>query len=118
MNDQENATNDAFYAHVFWLDEWFTPDKHDILHFADQNQHAIFDELTILHWQGSDVIAQLNALQERLGAKVIEVIEMVVAENARRDWTEIARRETSHTIDDLIRLLWEPGRERGCEYTE
>jgi len=117
MNDQENVTNDTFYAHVFWLDEWFTPAKHDILHITDQAHHMIFNELTTLHWKEPDIIAQLNVLQERFGAKVIEVIAMVVAENSRRDWAEIARHEKSHTIDDLIRLLWGPGREKGCEFT-
>ena len=115
MNDQGNTANDAFHEHVFWLDEWFTHDKDDILHFTGQDQRTIFDELTQLGWKEPDVIAQLDALQERFGARLIEVIAMVVAENTRRDWAEIARRETSHTIDDLIRLLWEPGREKGCE---
>ena len=117
MNDRENAANHAFHTLVFWLDGWFTRDSDATLHFADQDRRAIFDELTTLNWKEPDIVAHLDALHERFGAKLIEVIEMVVAENSRLDWAEVARRETSHTIDDLIRLLWEPGREKGCAYT-
>jgi hypothetical protein len=117
MNDQENAADDAFFTHVFWLDGWFAYDQDDILHFADQGQRMIFDALTALDWKEPVVIAQLDALHERFGARLLKVIELVMAENTRRDWAEIARRETSHMIDDLIRLLWEPGRGKGFEYT-
>jgi predicted ArsR family transcriptional regulator len=108
--------DDAFHTHVSWVAEWFAHDKRGTLPFTDQGQQTVFDELTSLGWKEPDIIAQLDALYERFGAKLIQVIEMAVAENNRRDWAEIARRETGHTIDDLIRLLWEPGRERGCEY--
>jgi hypothetical protein len=117
MNDRENAANDAFYTHVYWLDGWFTHGSDAIPSFSDWEQRAIFDALTKLDWKDLAIIAQLDALHEQFGPKLIQVIEMVVAENTRRDWAETARRETSHTIDDLIRLLWEPGRERGWEYS-
>ena len=117
MDHQENVTDDTFHTHFFWVAERFTHDKGDTLAFSHQNQRTIFDELTKLGWKEPDITAQLDALHEQFGVKLIEVIETVVAENTRRDWVEIARRETSHTIDDLTRLLWEPGRERGWEFT-
>jgi hypothetical protein len=117
MSEKEREADDTFHTHVPWVAEWFAQDKRDTLPFTGQGQQTIFDELTSLGWGGPDIIAQLDALHERSRARLIDVVEMVVAENNRRDWAEIARRETSHTIDDLIRLLWEPGRERRCEYT-
>ncbi|RLD07223.1 MAG: hypothetical protein DRI65_05120 [Chloroflexota bacterium] len=32
-------------------------------------------------------------------------------------WSEIARAEESHSVADLIRLLWEPLKTRGFEFT-
>lgn len=117
MNDQENTAADAFHSQISWLDKWFTHDTDLVLPFTDQDQRAIFDELTALDWKNPDIIAQLDALHERVGEKLVEVIEMVVAENTRRDWAEIARQKSSCTIDDLIQVLWEPGRERRFQYT-
>jgi predicted ArsR family transcriptional regulator len=116
MKNQENSADDIFHKHVSWLDEWFKYDKQDILHFTTHDQQVIFDELST-HWKEPGILARLNVLQERFGTKVIEVIEMVVAENIRREWAEIARKKNSHTIDDLIRLLWEPLREQGFEFS-
>ncbi|MBN1430182.1 MAG: L-2-amino-thiazoline-4-carboxylic acid hydrolase [Anaerolineae bacterium] len=114
MNEQDDT---LLQSHIRWLSDWFAPDKRDVLCFTDQEQRALFDELATLDWRRSGIIAQLDALQERLGPIVVDVIEAVVAQSSRRVWTEVAQQETSKTIDDLIRVLWEPGRGRLFDYT-
>lgn len=62
-------------------------------------------------------IAILNGLRERLGPQVTEAVSEMAAEAARAKWAEIARQEGSNTIEDIIRLLWEPLRAKGFEFT-
>jgi predicted ArsR family transcriptional regulator len=63
------------------------------------------------------LIALLNGLKKRLGPGVVGAVEDTMAERMREQWAEIAAREGSNTIEDLIRVLWEPGRAQGFEFT-
>jgi predicted ArsR family transcriptional regulator len=74
-------------------------------------KHALFRE----GWERTVWI--LNGLQERLGDAVPAAIEEMVAEDVRAGWARIAAGENTQTIDDLIRLLWEPLREKGFEFS-
>jgi hypothetical protein len=58
MNGRENAASDAFHTHVFWLDDWLTRDK--VTHFADQDQHAIFDKMTASAAPSDSTMYHLN----------------------------------------------------------
>ena len=118
MNTQETPVYERFHQQLFWLDGWFQEKKKAILPLINQEQETIFDTLS-QQWKQRDVIALLNALAEQFGKeKVVEIVEMVVAENARAEWAEIAREEGSNTIDDLVRILLEPLRDgQGFEFT-
>lgn len=59
----------------------------------------------------------LAGLEQRLGAQVAGAVDDLVAQDVRAEWAERAAREGSNTIDDLIRLLWEPLRAQGFEFT-
>ncbi len=63
------------------------------------------------------VLLILEGLRARLGDGVIAAVEDLVAERTREQWAQIAEREGSNTIDDLIRVLWEPAVEEGFEFT-
>ena len=65
----------------------------------------------------SQTIAILDRMKTRFGPDVYSVVEEVMAERARSRWFEIARRQKSCTIDDLIRILWEPLKARGFEFS-
>lgn len=118
MDHQEKLLYERFYKQLFWLDEYFQKEKKAILPLSDQDQETIFDELC-QHWKQGNVIAVLDALAGQFGKeKVIEVVEMVVAENTRRGWAEIARSAKSNTIADLVRILLEPLHDvEGFEFT-
>jgi predicted ArsR family transcriptional regulator len=59
----------------------------------------------------------LDRMKKRFGQDVYEVVEEMVAESTIIKWSEIARDEEKHTIAELIRLLWEPLKTRGFEFT-
>jgi predicted ArsR family transcriptional regulator len=59
----------------------------------------------------------LNGLEDRLGDQVVEAVDDIVEHDVREGWKQISERESSHTIEDFIRLLWEPLPEQGFEYT-
>ena len=59
----------------------------------------------------------LNRMKATFGPDVAKVVDQMVADRTLKQWSEIAQSETSHTIEDLVRLLWEPLRTRGFEYT-
>lgn len=59
----------------------------------------------------------LRALKDRFGPEVSSVVERVTEEQVRKEWVEIGRKEKSNTLEDLVRLIWEPIREIGYEFT-
>lgn len=58
----------------------------------------------------------LKGLHDRLGEPLVGALGDLAAENARARWSTIAAERESHTIEDLIVLLWEPLRPAGFEY--
>jgi predicted ArsR family transcriptional regulator len=59
----------------------------------------------------------LDRMKKRFGPEVYEVVEEMVAERTLNQWSQIAKGEKSHTAADIIRLLWEPLKTRGFEFT-
>lgn len=64
-----------------------------------------------------DKVELFKALKDKFGDEVVAVIESVGAERARREWRMRAQQHGSHTIDDLLDLLWEPLKAKGFEFT-
>lgn len=62
-------------------------------------------------------IEMLNRMKSRFGSEVSDVVDEMVAERTRKQWSEIAQAEENHTAADLVRLLWEPLATRGFEFT-
>ena len=63
------------------------------------------------------IIDILDRMEKRFGSGVYQVVEETVAESTIAKWSEIARGEESRTVADIIRLLWEPLRARGFEFS-
>jgi hypothetical protein len=59
----------------------------------------------------------LERMKERFGPDVYKVVEETMAERTVKKWSEIAQHEKSCAIDDLIRILWEPLKARGFEFS-
>jgi predicted ArsR family transcriptional regulator len=60
----------------------------------------------------------LRGLEERLGDPVVAAVDDTMGEAVRAEWARLAEQTGSNTIEDLIRLLWEPLRAQGFEYTQ
>ncbi len=107
-----------FYALAFWLEGWFHPDRKAGLPFSGPDQEAVFDELARL-WKKQDILSVLGACEHRFGrARVLEVIDLVVATNCRREWAEVARKEGRNGVEDLARVLLRPLQgAQGFEFT-
>jgi predicted ArsR family transcriptional regulator len=105
---------DAFRRLYPWLTDWFR--RPNAVLFAEAGQKAIAAELG-RRWGEVHPIALLNELRDRLGARVAEVVRVIVFENARDDWAAIAARQSGRGVEDLIRLLWEPLGSAGFEFT-
>lgn len=63
------------------------------------------------------VVRLLKGLHDRLGEPLVAALGDLAAENARARWSAAAAARDTHTIEDLIALLWEPLRPAGFEYT-
>jgi predicted ArsR family transcriptional regulator len=74
----------------------------------DQLQRAFTGRLVFL----------LRGLQQRLGDPVVAAVDDTMSGAIRAEWARLAAQNGSNTIGDLIRLLWEPLRAQGFEYTQ
>jgi len=64
-----------------------------------------------------DKIALFNALQEKFGVEVAEVIERTESEKSKSEWRAIAASNNAGSLDDFDRLFWQPLKAMGFEYT-
>ena len=60
----------------------------------------------------------LRGLEQRLGDPLVAAVNDTMGEAIRAEWARLAEQTGSNTIEDLIRLLWEPLRSQGFEYTQ
>jgi hypothetical protein len=107
-----------FHALTPWLDKWFREDAKPSLPLTGPDQEAVFDALA-RGWKKVDIASLLGACEREFGrARVLEVIDLVVATNCRREWAEVARKEGRNGVDDLARLLLLPLQSgQGFEFT-
>ncbi len=70
------------------------------------------------HSHMRNTIELLDALKQRFGQDVVNIVDKVVAERTHREWTAIAENAKANTLDDLIRTLWSSKlRSRGYKFT-
>lgn len=62
-------------------------------------------------------ISLLDGLKARLGHQVVTALDDMIAQDTLQEWEQKAAQEPGNTIEDLIRLLWEPLRAQGFEFT-
>jgi predicted ArsR family transcriptional regulator len=69
----------------------------------------------VMHYTG---IAELiRGLHEKFGDEVYKTVANLNGDKAYNEWKGIAEKNGNNSIDDLIKLLWEPLRADGFEYT-
>jgi L-2-amino-thiazoline-4-carboxylic acid hydrolase len=53
-----------------------------------------------------DTVELLEALTDRFGPQVMEVVDQVVADRSHRTWEQIARDHGNNSLEELLRLIW------------
>jgi predicted ArsR family transcriptional regulator len=108
-------TTDVVAENASWLDDVFAhPENREL--FDDEDRLAIQGELSN-RWVQEDRLELLNELEDRFGeAAVLAVIDKIIDFNCRRDWGQVGR-EKGNSLENFIRLLWEPLQESGFEYS-
>jgi len=108
-------TTDVVAEQIGWMDGIFTHAENRNL-FDDEEQLAIQSELSN-RWVKENRLELLNDLRERFGeAAVFTVIDKIIDSNCRRDWEQIGK-EKDNSLENFIKILWEPLQESGFEYS-
>jgi predicted ArsR family transcriptional regulator len=81
-------------------------------------EHDIIKEMKE-NWGMTDTMTLLNGLTDKYGDKAYEAVDRYFEFIIRKDWSEIGKKEAHDgtEIDDFIRLLWEPIKNLGFEFT-
>jgi predicted ArsR family transcriptional regulator len=93
-----------------WLDSWFQPEKAET-HDFDAGERELFNSLApawLAAEPGAAKIAALESASERFGRELVfALVEKLCADETRAHWAGLVREEGG-SLDDLVRLLWEP----------
>jgi hypothetical protein len=118
-SEQPKSCAERWKELLDWLDFWFQPEKAET-HDFDAVERELFDSLApawLLAEPGSGKIAALESASERFGReRVLALIGKTCANETSSYWGELARKE-GNSLDDLVRLLWEPLPELGFEFS-
>jgi len=118
MKNFYEIINQNFHEQLFWLDSWISKERKGVITFSNAKQEMIFDNFVKL-WNKKPITLLLDQLSEIYGMdNVKEVIELVVAENNKLDWAEVAEKKGSNSIEDLVNHLLIPIQgKQGFEFT-
>ncbi len=85
---------------------------------ARSTEYAILAQLKE-GWGKRDTAGLLTALTAEHGDAAGKAVERFLELNIRRDWAEIGKTEAheGREIEDFIRVLWDPLKAQGFEYT-
>jgi predicted ArsR family transcriptional regulator len=109
---------DAFLQCFGWVTELL--EKRPASDFFDSSseEYAIVEKLRA-GWGKRDTAELLRELDDEYGERAGQAVEAYLERNVYMDWAETGRREAHEgkEIDDFIRLLWEPLKSMGFEYS-
>lgn len=109
---------DDFTVLFGWFPEQFEKHPIDGVFSPGSVEHDILTRFRD-GWGAGDTADLLRELSAAYGEKAGQAIEDYFAACLRQNWAQIGKRE-SHAgaeIEDFIRVLWEPLREDGFEFT-
>lgn len=99
--------NDPIERNLPWLTPWFTNPKQSNLSLNEEGS-KILNEISSC-WAYTEKVALFDSLGARFRREMVgEVIDEVVKSHIMPEWAEIGQNQSSKTVDDLVRLLWEP----------
>jgi predicted ArsR family transcriptional regulator len=117
--EQAVSCADRWKELLDWLDFWFQPGKAEA-HGFDARERELFGSLAPAWLEaqpGEEKIAVLDAAAERFGReRVLSLLEKICGDETRAHWVGLVREQGS-SLDDLVRMLWEPLPALGFEFT-
>jgi hypothetical protein len=118
ISEQPRSCAERWKEQLDWLDAWFQPEKAEA-HDFEATERELFDSLAPA-WLGAEAgaekIAALESASDSFGReRVLALIGTLCADETSAYWSELARKEGG-SLDDLVRLVWEPLLERGWEF--
>lgn len=75
------------------------------------------EKLGLSRYQMIAKLQVLEALRERFGDEVIEIVEKTTGKNTKDGFASLAVQKGSNSIEDLISVLWAPAITFGMAYT-
>jgi predicted ArsR family transcriptional regulator len=108
-------SKDYIAEQISWLDGIITHPENSTL-FHDETQVVIQIELSN-RWTQENRLELLNNLAHKFGEEgVLAVIDKIIYANCSRDWAQLGR-EKDNSLDNFFKLLWEPLKDLGFEYS-
>ena len=119
IGEQPQSCAERWKQLLDWLDFWFQPEKAEA-HGFDAAERELFDSLAPA-WLAADPgegkIGVLEAAAERFRReRVHALLEKICGDETRAHWAGLVRTGGS-SLDDLVRLLWDPLPELGFDFS-
>lgn len=108
---------DEFLQYFSWITDLFKRPTSEIFN-AETEEYVIMERLKD-GWGKGDTAGLLKKLTAEYGDKAGQTMEKYLELILLKDWAETGRKEghDGTEIEDFIRLLWDPLKEQGFEYT-
>jgi hypothetical protein len=98
-----------------WLGGIFTNQRNQTL-FSDKRQVLIQQELSN-RWVHENRLMLLKEIAAEFGEEeMLAVIDAIIYENCKKDWEQVGK-EKGNSLDNFIKILWEPLKDIGFEYS-
>jgi len=68
----------------------------------------------VMHF--TEMAELIRGLHEKFGDEVYKTVAKLNGDKAFNEWKEITQKKGNNSIDDLIKLLWEPLKNEGFQY--
>jgi hypothetical protein len=108
-------SKDYIAKELNWLDDIMTHKDNSSL-FTDENKSMIQNEISV-RWTKENRLDLLNDLARKFGEDdVFFVIDKIIWSNSIRNWEEVGKK-TNNTFDNFLKILWEPLKKIGFQYT-
>lgn len=108
---------DELQANFRWINDLLKRPISDFFK-VDSPEHTILTRMKN-EWGKRDTAELLAGLKTEYGNKALQAVDKFLKLNIARGWAEVGKKEAHKgtEIDDFIRVLWEPLKEQGFEFT-
>lgn len=112
-----STMKDEFMKYFAWMADMLRRPTSQF--FGPETEEYEIAEYFKSNWGKRDTAGLLRELDEKYGNKAGQTIEKLLELNIRIDWAETGKREAHEgtEIEDFIRVLWEPLKNQGFEYS-